>query len=205
MDLDVLKELTDIDKVLELLQEYKALGPLPGIFLPMLEAFFPFLPLVLFVMANAAAFGLWLGFFYSWIGTCVGALLVFFIVRKLGQKRIFGFLSRHKKVKGLMNWVENHGFGPLFLMLCFPFTPSALVNIVAGLSRVSVAQFILAVLCGKLVMIFTVSFIGYDIRALIHQPIRTGILVLVILVLWYVGKRIEKRLTERTVELEKGN
>lgn len=205
MDFEVLKELTDLDRILELLQEYKALGPLPGIFLPMLEAFFPFLPLVLFVMANAAAFGLWLGFLYSWIGTCVGALLVFFIVRKLGQKRIFGFLSRHKKVKGLMNWVENHGFGPLFLMLCFPFTPSALINIVAALSRVSVAQFILAVLCGKLVMIFTVSFIGYDIRALIHQPIRTSIVLLVILVLWYVGKRIEKRLTEKTIELEKGN
>lgn len=205
MDFDTLRELTDLDKVLELLQEYKSLGPLPGIFLPMLEAFLPFLPLVLFVMANAAAFGLWLGFLYSWIGTCVGALIVFFIVRKLGQKRIFDFLSRHKKIQSLMNWVESHGFGPLFLMLCFPFTPSAAINIVAGLSRVSVYQFILAVLCGKLVMIFTVSFIGYDIRALIHQPLRTAILLVVIIVLWYVGKRIEKRLTQRTTIQEKGN
>jgi uncharacterized membrane protein YdjX (TVP38/TMEM64 family) len=205
MDFEALRELTDLDRVLELLKDYRALGPLPGIFLPMLEAFFPFLPLVLFVMANAAAFGLWLGFLYSWIGTCAGALLVFFIFRKLGQKKLFAFLSRNKKIQSLMKWVESHGFGPLFLMLCFPFTPSAAINIVAALSRVSVAQFILAVLCGKLVMIFTVSFIGYDIKALIYQPVRTGIVLVVIFVLWFVGKRIENKLTKKTLVHEKGN
>lgn len=42
---------------------------------------------------------------------------------------------------------------------------------------------------GKLVMIFMISFIGYDLHALITQPIRTVIAVLVITVLWYVGKR----------------
>lgn len=205
MDFETIRELTDLDRILELLGEYRSLGPLPGIFLPMLEAFIPFLPLVLFVMANAAAFGLWLGFLYSWIGTCAGALLVFFIVRKLGQKKLFGFISRHKKIKSLMYWVESHGFGPLFLLLCFPFTPSAAINIVAALSKVSIGQFTLAVLCGKLVMIFMVSFIGYDVRALVQQPVRTAIVLIVIFILWYVGKRIEQKLTVQGVTKEKGN
>lgn len=205
MDFETIRELTELDRILELLEEYRSLGPLPGIFLPMLEAFFPFLPLVLFVMANAAAFGLWLGFLYSWIGTFAGALLVFFIVRKLGQKKLFGFISRHKKIKSLMYWVESRGFGPLFLLLCFPFTPSAAINIVAALSKVSIGQFTLAVLCGKLVMIFMVSFIGYDVRALVQQPVRTAIVLIVIFILWYVGKRIEQKLTVQGVTKEKGN
>lgn len=98
-------------------------------------------------------------------------------------------MKKHSHVKKLMNWVERHGFGPLFLMLCFPFTPSAIVNIVAGLSRVSIAQYLLAVLTSKMVMIFTISFIGYDISSLIHQPIRTAVVIVVIFILWYAGKK----------------
>lgn len=179
-----------------LINEYRSFGPLPGILLPMLEAFLPFLPLVIFVMANANAFGLWLGFLLSWIGACAGAVLVFLFFRKYGQRRILQFLHRHPKVEKLMNWIDQHGFGPIFLLLCFPFTPSALVNIVAGLSNVSIAQYMLAVFTGKMVMIFTISFVGYDLNALIKQPVRTIVVTLVIFILWYVGKRIEVRLNK---------
>ncbi|UQD51361.1 TVP38/TMEM64 family protein [Bacillus methanolicus] len=194
MDFDLLREWFTLDKILELIKEYRALGPLPGIMLPMLEAFLPFLPLFVFVMANANAFGLWFGFLFSWIGAVGGALLVFLLVRKYGQQKILRFLKKHSHVKKLMNWVERHGFGPLFLMLCFPFTPSAIVNIVAGLSRVSIAQYLLAVLSSKMVMIFTISFIGYDIPSLIHQPIRTAVVIVVIFILWYAGKKIELKM-----------
>ena len=96
-----------------------------------------------------------------------------------------------------MKWVDNHGFSPLFLLPCFPFTPSAIVNIVAGLSTVSFWKYGLAVIGGKMVMIFTISFIGYDIPALIHQPIRTVIVFIIIFILWYVGKRIERNLDQK--------
>jgi uncharacterized membrane protein YdjX (TVP38/TMEM64 family) len=180
-----------LDHIQELMEEYRDLGPLPGILLPMLEAILPFLPLFVFVVANAAAFGLWLGFLYSWLGACLGAIIVFLVVRRLGQKRFFKFLSRNNQVQKLMGWVERHGFGPLFLLLCFPFSPSAVINVVAALSRVSIYQFVLAVLTGKMVMIFIISFIGYDIKSLVHQPIRTGIVAFIIFILWYVGKRVE--------------
>lgn len=194
MDLELMREWFTIENIMELIGRYKALGPIPGILLPMLEAFLPFLPLFLFVMANANAFGLWFGFLFSWMGACAGALLVFFLVRKYGQKRILNFVKRHPQVQKLMTWVERRGFGPLFVLLCFPFTPSAVVNIVAGLSKISMAQYMLAVLTGKMVMIFTISFVGYDIRALITQPVRTAIVAVVIFILWFVGKRIEVRM-----------
>lgn len=198
MDLETLKAWFTMENVMDLIGEYRSFGPLPGILLPMLEAFLPFLPLVLFIMANASAFGLWLGFLYSWIGACAGALIVFLIIRKYGQKRVLAFLQKHAKVRQSMIWIERHGFGPLFLLLCFPFTPSAIVNLVAGLSKVSIAQYMLAVLTGKMVMIFTISFVGYDLQALITNPVRTAIVLVVIFILWYVGKRIEVRLNMST-------
>lgn len=203
MDFDVIREWMTLEHISELVQQYRALGPLPGIILPLLEAFLPFLPLFVFVTANATAFGLWWGFFFSWIGAVVGAFLVFTIVRRFGQGRFFLFLQEHKQVQRLMEWVENHGFSPLFLILCFPFTPSAVVNIVAGLSKVSVWQYAIAVIGGKMVMIFTISFVGYDIPALIHQPVRTVIVLIVIFILWYVGKKIEHRLDQKMMKKER--
>lgn len=197
MDFDAIREWITLENILKLIQEYRSLGPIAGIVLPLLEAFLPFLPLFVFVTANANAFGLWWGFFFSWIGAVTGALLVFLVVRKFGQGGFLHFLHRHKQVQKLMNWVENHGFSPLFLLLCFPFTPSAIVNIVAGLSTVSLWQYALAVITGKMVMIFTISFVGYDIPSLIHKPMKTFIVLIIIFALWFFGKRIERYL-ERT-------
>ncbi|GHH98528.1 TVP38/TMEM64 family protein [Neobacillus kokaensis] len=204
MDFETIRAWFTIDNMMNLIQDYRTLGPVPGVLLTMVEAFLPFLPLFVFVMANANAFGLWMGFLYSWIGACVGAMLVFSLVRHLGQTKLLAFLPRHPQVRKLMDWVDRHGFGPLFLLLCFPFTPSAVVNIVAGLSKISRAQYMLAVCIGKMVMIFTISFIGYDIRALITQPYRTAIVLAVIFGLWYVGKRIEVKLNKAYVSDDNG-
>jgi uncharacterized membrane protein YdjX (TVP38/TMEM64 family) len=197
MDINAIKEWFTLDNIMEMIQQYKALGPFAGIMLPMLEAFLPFLPLVVFVMANASAFGLWFGFLFSWIGAAGGALMVFLLVKRYGETKVFRFLRNNRQVKRLTRWVDKHGFGPLFLLLCFPFTPSALVNVVAGLSSISIAQYMLAVLTGKMVMIFTISFIGYDIISLVKQPVRTVIVGVIILVLWLVGKQIEIRLNKK--------
>ena len=197
MDFETLKAWFTLEHIMSLIQEYWALGPIPGILLIIVEAFLPFLPLFVFVMANANAFGLWLGFLYSWLGACLGAIIVFLLIRKFGQKRLLSFLPKHPKVRKLMDWLERHGFGPLFLLLCFPFTPSAVVNIVAGLSKISLAQYMLAVCIGKMVMIFTISFIGYDLHSLITKPLRTVIVFIVIFILWFVGKRIEVKMNKR--------
>ncbi|MBM7586465.1 putative membrane protein YdjX (TVP38/TMEM64 family) [Bacillus pakistanensis] len=191
MDIETIKAFFTIENIMDWIKEYRSFGPIPGILLPMVEAFLPFLPLVVFVTANATAFGLWFGFLFSWIGASLGALLVFLIVRRFGNRKLFQFLKRNKQVSKLTKWVDRHGFAPLFLLLCFPFTPSAVVNIVAGLSSISIAQYMLAVLTGKMVMIFTISFIGYDIISLIKQPYKAVIVLGVIFILWLVGKRIE--------------
>ncbi|MDQ0214782.1 putative membrane protein YdjX (TVP38/TMEM64 family) [Oikeobacillus pervagus] len=198
MDFNTLKEWFTLENIMVLIQQYRAFGPLPGILLPMLEAFLPFLPLFLFVMANANAFGLGFGFLFSWIGAVSGALIVFLIVRRYGKGRALRFLHNHPQVKKLMNWVDRHGFGPLFILLCFPFTPSAVVNIVAGLSNIKMVQYMLAVITGKMVMIFTLSFVGYDIESLFKKPLHTIIVLVVIFVFWVVGKRVEVRIFEKS-------
>ncbi|MFJ7970480.1 TVP38/TMEM64 family protein [Psychrobacillus sp. NPDC096389] len=188
------------DTLTNLTQDYRALGPIIGILLPFLEAFLPFLPLIVFIVANVTAYGLLFGFLISWAGSVIGAYTVFLVIRKYGRARVLGFITRHEKIQKLILWVERNGFGPLFLLICFPFTPSALVNIVAGLSNMKKKTYLWTVTLGKLIMIFIVSFIGSDIKALITQPVRTAIVVIIIIILWFVGKRVEKRIEKKVEE-----
>lgn len=195
-----MEEWMDVDKIIELSGHYKALGPFIGLLLPFIESFLPFLPLFVFVFANAGAYGLWYGFILSWAGTVAGSYAVFLIIRKYGRNRFLRFLTRNKRVQQLIGWVERNGFAPLFLLICFPFTPSALVNLVAGLSNMKKKSYLMILMAGKFVMIFTISFIGYDLKALLTQPIRTGIVIGIIVLLWAVGKWLEKRLDRKLEE-----
>lgn len=192
-----MSEWLNVDKIIELSEHYKALGPLIGLLFPFIESFLPFLPLFVFVFANASAYGLWYGFVLSWVGAFAGSYAVFLVIRKYGRNRFLGFLTKKPRVQKLIKWVNRNGFGPLFLLICFPFTPSALVNLVAGLSDMKKKYYLLTLMAGKLVMIFTISFIGYDLKALLTRPTRTAIVVLAIVVLWFVGKRIENRLNAK--------
>lgn len=187
-----------LDLASELLDKYENLGPLPGILLPFIEAFLPFLPLFAFVMANSAAYGLLKGFFYSWLGSSLGSIAVFYIIRKFGDKKLLVKIKTNRQVNQVTSWVERHGFGPLFLLLCFPFSPSSLINIVAGLSNVSKQQFILAVLLGKSVMIFSIAYIGTSILEFAKNPTKTIVVTICISIFWMFGKFLEKRFLKRS-------
>lgn len=186
-----------LEKFIELAQQYRALGTVIGLSLPFIESFLPFLPLFAFVFANATAYGLWYGFLLSWVGTSLGSYAVFLVIRKYGHAKIFTFLTKRKRVEQLIHWIERNGFAPLFLFICFPFTPSALVNLVAGLSNMKKKHYLFTLLAGKFVMIFTVSYIGHDVQSLIDNPIKTVIVLVLILLLWFIGKRVEVRLNQK--------
>lgn len=182
------------DYVLQMLEQYRALGPLPGILLPLIESMIPILPLWVFVTANAMVYGLWFGFLYSWIGEVLGSLIVFFFIRKVSNVRFIQALTERPKIQSMLRWVRERGFGMLFIFLSFPFTPSALVNFVAGLSNMNPRVFLIAVVLGKMVMIFIISTIGHNIFSLIREPLKLLGVTFLIFVLWLGGKWLERYL-----------
>ncbi|MGN8644640.1 TVP38/TMEM64 family protein [Gracilibacillus sp. HCP3S3_G5_1] len=204
INVDEIKELVEANEygqlVNFLLRSYESLGPIPGFLLPFVEAFLPFLPIIVFVMTNAAAYGLLEGFLLSWTGTSAGTIVVFILVRRYRHLKVFKWLRKNKQVSKVTNWLTRHGFGPLFILLCFPFSPSAIINIVAALSSISFYQFVLAVFLGKGVMVFTISYIGDSITSFAQNPVRTIIVAIGIAVLWIVGKYIEKYLHKKSEE-----
>jgi len=203
-DWKIMLENDQLDEyVLGLLKDYESLGPLPGILLPFIEAFLPFLPLIVFVLVNGAAYGPVEGFLWSWIGTSFGSILVFLIIRKLGDRRILRRIRRNRQVHKVTHWFERHGFGPLFLLMCFPFSPSSVINIVSGLSKISIQQFVLAVFLGKSVMIFSIAYIGSSLTEFATNPFKTIGVGIGVVMFWILGKRLEKRIQKRSIQKDR--
>jgi uncharacterized membrane protein YdjX (TVP38/TMEM64 family) len=176
-----------------LLNKFEALGPFPGLFAAWLESLFPFLPLVAILVANVNIYGLGEGFLLSWIGVFCGAVTVFWIVRRFGG-RLRHFVERKSpRSTRLIHWLERHGFMPIFLLACFPFTPSFLVNLVSGISKVPFHTFITATALGKGVMILMVSFAGYDLADLFKQPWKLVLIIGVFGLMALTGRKIESK------------
>lgn len=186
-----------VENLEALSEQYRTLGPIIGILLPFIESLLPFLPLVVIVVANASSYGLWIGFLLSWIGTVCGSYFVFLVVRQFGRHPKFKKIIQRKRIQKLIRWVDMKGLTPLLIFLCFPFTPSVLVNIVAGLSNIKKKYYLFVLMAGKFVMILSISVLGYDLRAFFTQPIKLIVSIVGLLVLWFISKAVERRLNKK--------
>ena len=85
-------------------------------------------------------------------------------------------------------------FSNLVVIIALPFTPAFLVNIAAGIVRISKRKFLLALFIGK---IFMVSFWGCVGKSLLESitDIKTIIIIsLFILVAYFISKWLNKRM-----------
>lgn len=184
-----------------LIRQLADYGPFAGILLTMIESLFPPLPLVVFVTINVIAYGLWLGYLYSFIGTFIGSYIMFVLISKFGKKPFEHMVHRSSKFDHLIHWIREQGFLPIFIMLTFPFTPSIVVCGLAGLAGVQRDEYLAALFFGKLIMVFSLSYIGYNVASFVQQPIKSVVLIFVIIAVSFAGKRLisvyEKRLQIR--------
>ncbi len=179
----------------------RAFGFILGIGLVSIEAFLPFLPLVLFVTVNVFVFGFLLGYIYSWVGTSAGTILVFLLLRKFGNHGLFSKIYANDKTADKLAKIRKRGFTPFFLLYCFPFTPSFLVSFIAALSDLSTERFVAATLAGKLVMIFFLSILGYNFKAMYDNPVRSILLITLMLFIGYVAKLMLERYEKKHYKL----
>lgn len=176
-----------------------ALGPISGVILILLESIFPVLPLSVFIALNIMAFGNLFGYLISLGSTILGCLTSFFLFRSCFQKKLYHYIKK-KEAEGLdkmMNTISGISFSNLVLLIAIPFSPAFLINIAAGLSKVSKEKFFFALLIGKSVMVYFWGYIGKSfIESLtdISVLIRISVLLLVSLLL---SRIVEKKMKVR--------
>ncbi|PCL93825.1 TVP38/TMEM64 family protein [Paenibacillus lautus] len=167
------------------LDQFRALGPLPGILLTFLKSFIPPMPTIVIVGVNAAVYGLWAGFLYSWIGMVAGCMTTFLLVRKISGTPLIERWAKKPKVQRGMRWIQRNGFSYVFLLGILPVGPFVAVNVAAGLARMNVMSYLMAVTLGKGIMVFCVSYIGANLSDFMAEPFKLlGVLAFILLSLW---------------------
>jgi len=165
-------------------------GIIAGITLPIIETFMPFFPLVFFVTINVLVFGFLEGYIYSYIGNTVGSILLFSLVRYLRKKKLKGFFEKHERFLEFQGKLKTKDFNILFILFSFPFTPSFLVTGLAAIYDFQFIHFLISLLLGKLIMIFSLAFIGFNISSFFENPLRSFFLIILIILINYIGKLI---------------
>lgn len=199
---DLLSYMTE-DNLKHLLEQYRSFGPLPGIALTFMKSFVPPLPTIVIVGVNAAVYGLWLGFLYSWIGMVCGCMATFLIVRRISGHPFLERWAQKPKVQKSMVWVRRNAFSYVFLLSIFPVGPFVVINMAAALARMRIRSFLIAILFGKAIMVLSVSFIGHDLARFVHRPVEIVYVLLFIGVSLWISKWIESRFTKKAIEEER--
>ncbi|MBO9598597.1 MAG: TVP38/TMEM64 family protein [Cohnella sp.] len=189
---DMISDLNE-DKLERLLEQYRALGPLPGIALTFLKSFIPPLPTIVIIGVNATVYGLWLGFLYSWIGIVSGCVATFLIVRRIAGHPYIERWSRKPKVQTSLQWVRKNAFSYVFLLSLFPVGPFVVINMAAAVARMRLRSFLNAIVFGKAIMVMSVSIVGHDVTRFVRRPAELLYVVAFIGISLWISKQIEAR------------
>lgn len=191
---EVLQQIGTVEFWENLFQSFRILGPLAPILLTMVESLIPVLPLVAIVTLNVAAYGMVLGFLYSWIGSAVGSTLVFLFFRRVVKQYVLRFSLRHSKIEKARNWVNGKlKWQALFFIIIMPFTPSAFVNFAIGISDFDERLYIKVMITAKIIMLILLALFGQSVVQAIKNPAFLFLAGGMALVLYLVSKYINKK------------
>ncbi len=164
-------------------------GPILGCILILLESIIPILPLFVFITINFLVFGNIIGFIISWIFTVLGCLLSFYLFRKKIKNWFDHKIENNSQFQKIMKMINKIKLEQLTVIIAVPFTPAFMINIAAGLSKMPVKKFLVALLIGKIFLVLFWGFVGTSLIQSLTHPVAL-IKVIVLLIIAYITSKI---------------
>lgn len=151
----------DRDRVVSILEEYGAAGPvLLGLFL-FLQVFLAWIPGHVLMIAGGFLYGFKTGFIITAVTTIIGSQLAFLLARRAGKPLVDRFVPENLFQK----WdraAEKQG--ALFFLMTFwlPIFPSDMMCFIAGLGKIKSRKFFAANFLGRLPCAALLVVVGSD-------------------------------------------
>jgi phosphatidylserine/phosphatidylglycerophosphate/cardiolipin synthase-like enzyme len=125
-------------------------------------------PVTLLIMGTIIVYGPWWGGWYALLGTTFSAVTMFLIGHLLG-KNVVGKFSG-----GLINRVNERlsrsGLVAVIVFRVIPVAPFSLINLIAGVSAVSLRDFFLGTLIGIIPGITAIALVADRLSESLRQP-----------------------------------
>lgn len=145
-----------------------------SVLLPFIEAIVPSLPLTAIISLNITVLSLAIGaipgtvaaILLSTIGSFLGMLLIFFIIRKTLSGRFVKKVEESEHGRWFINIVETGNTGLMLTILSNPLLPSSILNYAISLTKIKVSKYIFLTFGSRVIIILFLVFLGsiFDIQ-----------------------------------------
>ncbi|MDA5110960.1 TVP38/TMEM64 family protein [Brevibacillus thermoruber] len=188
--------ITNVEAIAEWLRSWGVIAIAGSILLNVVISITGVLPSIFLSGANAIVFGLMGGFLVSLVGEVTGAVLAFQLYRwGVGKSRKLRKWSESNWVQRVNQASRLKQMAGIVLLRVNPLLPSGFVNFGASLTRISLLDFLLATLIGKIPSLVFETFVGHDIVFLSENKSRLAVSLilgsLVFLIFWSRRKKEE--------------
>lgn len=188
--------ITNVEAIAEWLRSWGVIAIAGSILLNVVISITGVLPSIFLSGANAIVFGLMGGFLVSLVGEVTGAVLAFQLYRwGVGKSRKLRKWSESNWVQRVNQASRLKQMAGIVLLRVNPLLPSGFVNFGASLTRISLLDFLLATLIGKIPSLVFETFVGHDIVFLSENKFRLAVSMilgsLVFLIFWSRRKKGE--------------
>ena len=141
-------------------------------------------PQFVLIAAAVVAFGPWLGFAYSWLGTEVSSLVGFWLGRRFGARLLNDYGG--KGLKQFTDLVGRNGFLASLIVRLVPSAPFIIVNMAAGVTPMRLWAFALGTGIGIVPKIALTAFAGHTVVNVVsgHAKGSNWLSLLAIAALW---------------------
>lgn len=180
--------------IMDIIRSSSIYGPLFACLLIVLESMLPVLPLFVFIGIVFISFGYIPGFFISYILTITGCIISFYLVRKLFGNFFTKKIRKSDNFDKIMKKIDKISLSTLALLIAIPFTPAFLINIASALSNMKFKKYFIALLIGKISLVFFWGFISTSLLESLRNPKIMIIIVIMLLVAYGLSKIATKKL-----------
>jgi uncharacterized membrane protein YdjX (TVP38/TMEM64 family) len=157
-------------------------------------------PQFMLIAAAVVAFGAWVGFAYSWIGTMVSSLVGFYLGRAAGAKALKTLSG--ESMQKFMDLVGRNGFLASLVVRLVPSAPFIVVNMAAGVTPMRAFDFAAGTAIGIVPKIALTAFAGSAIvqalngGGLKHVAWLVAVVVVWIGIGWFARRWLKARETQ---------
>lgn len=125
-------------------------------------------PVTILIAATAAVYGPWPGALYAAGGAVASAMVGYALGRLIGRRTVRGSLG--PRVNRISESIARRGVLAVTAVRLVPIAPFAVINVVAGASRVAVLDFVAGTVLGLAPGIIVLSLLGDQVMEAVADP-----------------------------------
>ena len=176
----------DVQRMADVLQSYGPWAMVISFVLDVLINALGFLPSIFFSTANGLLFGVVPGIIISWLAETVGVVLSFMIMRYILRDTAHKVIEKSEFLLKVDDFSGKNGLTVMLFARAIPYFPSGIITALGAISQISLRDYIIANLVGKLPSTALEVIVGHDAVLLQDNLGRLTVVILIASVIYFL-------------------